>query len=226
MRLFHLGWVNGHLHLWGETSDADVQIDDSSDQLPRACPANALTNLLEERGLKSVHEPGTITAWVPTVDWAPVPSSSVLRNSPEEEGEPTLAPWRVPALPLDRAVAIDLLGHCHDRRTLAPGRLIGNDLSYWAHVVRFAGAMVAREQFLPGLQERSGIFCARWEPVVRGEEAERVATLANAMPLACRALSRSEETPPDTAPPHGLDERPWRPRGCDRAQGMERTTAR
>ena len=198
MRLFHLGWSNGQLYLWGETSDADLQIDDSSDQLPRACRADVLTNLLGERGLKSVHEPETITAWLPMVDGAPV--SSVLGDHPEEDAEPTLAPWRVPALPLDWPTTVDLLGHCHDRRTLAPGRLIGTDLSYWAHVVRFAGAMVAREQFLPGLQERNGTYRARWEPVVRGEEAERVATLANAMPPACRALSRSEETSPDTPP--------------------------
>jgi len=199
MRLFHLGWVNGHLHLWGETSDADAQIDDPSDQLSRACRADVLTTLLEERGLKSVHEPETITAWLPTVDGEALPSSSVLGDVPEEDGKTTLAPWRVPALPLDRETAIDLLGHCHDRSTLTPGRLIGNDLSYWAHVVRFAGAMVAREQFLPGLQERNGPYRARWEPVVRGEEAERIATLAQAMPPACRALSRSEETPPDRA---------------------------
>ena len=228
MRLFHLGWVNGHLHLWGETSDADVQTDDSPDLSPRACRADALTHLLEERGLQSVHEPETITAWLPTVDGAPVPSSSVLGDRPGVGAEPTLTPWRVPALPLDRAVAIDLLAHCHDRRTLAPGRLIGKDLAYWAHVVRFAGAMVAREQFLPGLQERSGTYRARWEPVVRGEEAERVATLANAMPPACRALSRSEETPPDTGPHtaltsvlgdfvDGLVRRGWNERPLDTA---------
>jgi SNF2 family DNA or RNA helicase len=197
MRLFHLGWLNGHLHLWGETSETDIQIEEpSAEQLPRACRAAVLADLLHEKDLDSTHEPETLIAWLPTVDGGAVPSSSVLGNRPEENSEPVLAPWQVPALPLDRAAAVDLLGHCHDRRMLAPGRLIGNDLSYWAHVVRFAGAMVAREQVLPGLQERNGIYRARWEPVVRGEETERVATLVDAMPPACRALSQSEEAPP------------------------------
>jgi len=201
MRLFHLGWEDGQLYLWGETSDDEAQVDASdSAVLSRACRAGALADMLNERGIDLGAESETLVAWLPTADGAAVPSSSVVGDPPPDDTDPTLAPWRVPVVPLAPMAVADLLGGVHDRRMWAPGRLIGGDVRYWAQVVRYAGALVAREQFLPGLQERDGTYCARWEPVFRGEEADRLGTLVEAMPAACRALSRSDESPPETPP--------------------------
>jgi len=199
MRLFHLGWSNGQLHLWGETSDQDLQVGESEPpHLPRACRADVLTDAVAERGVAVDGETSKLAVWLPTADGAAVPSSSVLEPPPDGDAERTLAPWRVPTLPLDRAAVLDLLAGDPDRRMWAPGRLLGSDVTYWAHVVRFAGTMVAREQFLPGLQERDGTYWARWEPVIRGKEAERVSTLTGAMPPVCRALSQPGDRSPDT----------------------------
>ncbi|MFO8231751.1 MAG: DEAD/DEAH box helicase [Longimonas sp.] len=204
MRLFHLGWWSDQLHLWGETSEETYQIGDAEpNHLSCACQPDVLMNLLDEQGLSVNEAPETIIAWLPTVRGAAVPSSPVLEEgdgSPRHADAVSFAPWRVPTLPLDRAAVIDLCAGNPERRMFAPGQLLGNDLAYWAHVVRFAGALVAREQFLPGMQERDGIYRACWEPVVRGEETERVAALANAMPSACRALSTSDTTAPATPP--------------------------
>ena len=203
MRLFHLGWCEEQLYLWGETPEKDLQVGEGDpDVLPRACRAEVLTDLLEERGLSAEGEAERMVAWLPTVGGTAVPSSSMLDDEGrwEGNGETTLAPWRVPARPLGRATALDLLSGDPDRRMFGPGKLLGSDLSYWARVVRFAGALVAREQVLPGVQEQGGTYRARWEPVLQGEEAERLSTLTEAMPPACRALSTSEEEAPATPP--------------------------
>lgn len=203
MRLFHLGWCDDRLCLWGETSDDEAQVDaPESEMLPRACRAEALVDLLDERGLGGEHEPETLVVWLPTVDGTAVPSSSVLDpdSGRDDDADAILAPWRVPVVPLDRTAAVDLLGACHDRDMLAPGRLLGDDVTYWAHVVRYASALVAREQVLPGLQGQDGTYRARWTPVFRGEEADRLGTLVEALPGACRALSAPDENPPETSP--------------------------
>ena len=204
MHLFHLGWWSDQLYLWGETSDEDRRLGDAKpNHLSRACQVDVLNDLLDAHGLSGDASPQTLIAWLPTVNGAAVPSSPVLAEADEplsHTAEATLAPWHVPTLPIDRSAIIDLLAGDPERRTFAPGQLLGNDLAYWAHVVRFASALVAREQFLPGMQERNGMYYARWEPVVRGEEAERVSALANAMPPACRALSQSGEKTPEAPP--------------------------
>ncbi|MFB6272183.1 MAG: hypothetical protein ABEL51_04725, partial [Salinibacter sp.] len=116
MRLFHLGWWENQLYLWGETSDDEAQVDaPESEMLPRACRGETLVDLLDERGLGGEHEPETLVGWLPTVDGTAVPSSSVLGDPPPDDADATLAPWRVPVVPLDRTAAVDLLGACHDR---------------------------------------------------------------------------------------------------------------
>jgi len=203
MRLFHLGWCEGQLYLWGETPEEDLRVGGGEPGvLPRACRAEVLAELLEERGVSVEEEAKRVVAWLPTVDDTAVPSSSMLEvgGNWDKEGEPILEPWRVPACPLGRAAVLDLLAGNPDRRMFGPGKLLGSDLSYWIRVARFAGALVAREQLLPGLREQDGTYHARWEPVIRGEEDERVSTLVGAMPPACRALSRSDEEIPEATP--------------------------
>lgn len=71
---------------------------------------------------------------------------------------------------------------------------------FWTKALRFAGALVAREQFLPGLAQRTEAVYARWEPVFLGDDAGRLAVLAGAMPHACRALTREADAAPEAAP--------------------------
>ncbi|MBM2832541.1 MAG: Helicase, family [Dehalococcoidia bacterium] len=73
--------------------------------------------------------------------------------------------------------------------------------------MRFAGALVARQQFLPGVEEiRSahpdpkeegkGMYRACWQPVFAGPDAEALAKLAKIMPHVCRALTLEAVLPP------------------------------
>ena len=79
---------------------------------------------------------------------------------------------------------------------LAVGVIVGVDLAYWAEVLRFAGSMMARQQFLPGFTTDADEPRATWNPVFIGMDAERLAGLARRMPAAARALSE-----PDVAAP-------------------------
>ena len=132
-----------------------------------------------------------------------MPSSPLLTERPAEPGAVTLAPWEVPVLVLTTEQAVAVLVAASDRTTWTPGVIVGKTLSYWAIVLRFAGALVARQQYLPGLvAEKDGTtFRARWGPVLTGAERLQAEELARSMPHACRALGReaAAEPPPSAA---------------------------
>jgi SNF2 family DNA or RNA helicase len=134
--------------------------------------------------------------WVPTIKGKPIPSSGLIADVPAI-GEIELAPWLITAMPLPDHQVIDLLCACIDRDTLATGVLVGPTLAFWTRALRMAGALVAREQFVPGLRKSGSGWRACWQPVVTGADGSRLARLVRGMPQACRAVSRSAEAPPD-----------------------------
>ena len=127
-------------------------------------------------------------------------SSPLVAEPPGPTGETVLAPWTITALRLSRSLAVELLCVCADRRTLASGVVVGADLAFWATALRFAGALVAGQQFLPDLVEKDGTYRARWRPVCSGPDAGRLTRLAKAMPHACRALTAEAASSPDIPP--------------------------
>ncbi len=139
-------------------------------------------------------------AWLPTRGDVPVPSSPLIAEIPDSSASPVLCPWAVTALPLTSEAAVALLCKTMGEATLAPGLISGPDLAFWARALRFAGALVARQQYLPSLESRDGGFRAIWEPVVAGADRERLASLANDMPPIARALSRTGEGSPPEIP--------------------------
>ena len=140
----------------------------------------------------------TMTAWMPTMDNQPVASSPLIAEPPKSRAKPILTPWTTTALPLSPEQAVELLCACVGKQTLAPGVVVGGDLAFWATAMRFAAALVARQQFLPGVTDDAGTYRARWGPVFAGPDADRLATLAKAMPHICRALTRESILPPET----------------------------
>ncbi|MGE5733442.1 MAG: hypothetical protein ACM34E_00005, partial [Acidobacteriota bacterium] len=67
----------------------------------------------------------------------------------------------------------------------------GADLTYWIVAMRFAGALVARQQFLPALDREDSHYYARWHAACMGRDDDRRRAFATAMPPSARAL------PPD-----------------------------
>src|SRR5947208_363635 len=62
-----------------------------------------------------------VVAWLPTTDAGPVASSPVVEETPAPSAKVRLAPWKVSALRLPTARAVDLLLAASGRPTLAPG---------------------------------------------------------------------------------------------------------
>jgi SNF2 family DNA or RNA helicase len=147
----------------------------------------------------------SLTVWLPTVSGLPMASSPLIAEPLKTGAGATLSPWQITALHLDTIAAADLLCACINQQILAPGIIIGKDLAFWAQAMRFAGALVAKQQFLPGIRVTERAYVARWQPVFAGADAQRRQTLAKAMPQVCRALSRQTDAPPATVASSLLD---------------------
>ena len=131
------------------------------------------------------------TAWLPSSERGTIPSSPLLLEEPEEPGEVKLSAWETPAIVLSNEQAISVLVAALGRTTWGPGVVVGKTLSYWASVLSLAAALVARQQYLPGLdvQGDGAEFFARWEPVLIGEDRLAAERLARSMPHACRCFA-------------------------------------
>ena len=213
MIILHAGESDGTLVLWGEAStDARVRPTSrrrrrsrgaSASPHPFAARADDLAGALKETGLglkSAAKRVRHVETWLPTKGNSPIPSGSLIAEPSKSRAKTKLAAWAVPAYRLSAEEAVELLCASSGRRTLAAGVIVGPDLAYWAEALRFAGSMVARQQYLPGLTADRDEFRATWDPVFVGADAERHAGLARRMPAVARALSESDATGPPERP--------------------------
>ena len=133
--------------------------------------------------------------WLPTTKAGPVPSSPLIAET-GGKGKGACAPWAVSVRVLDDREIVDLLGTCIGRRILAPSRMVGVDLAWWCHALRFAGTLVARQSYLPGIDDSGEACASRWIPILQPEDIATSAALAAAMPGAARAVSATRAAPP------------------------------
>src|SRR4030042_3510403 len=218
MIILHAGVLDGKLLLWAETNikkpDTITVKKPRQKSNPRtgsAAPppfdydagAEKLLASLEEIGLDlKIHKRSlqAMTIWLPTVDNRPVPSSALIAEPPESVATATLTPWKVTVVRMPLEKPVEFLCRCVGRQTLGQGIIVGNDLSFWATAMRFAGALVAKQQFLPDVGEVDGVYFACWKPVFMGVDNERFSRLVRAMPAVGRALTYRASSPPDIHP--------------------------
>ncbi len=207
MIILHAGFLDNRLLLWGEcpteaiAGPAPRPRRKAKAIRPQASPFDAgatrLISALEGAGLPANgkrERTDTAIVWLPSSGNMPVPSSPLVAEAPDASPPPALSPWTITLVALSFEAAIPLLCASIGKQTVAPGVVVGRDLAFWVRAMRFAGALVARQQFLPGLDSQNGQYRALWEPVVVGEDRRRLTSLANDMPGVARALSR-EATP-------------------------------
>jgi superfamily II DNA or RNA helicase len=208
MLVLHAGLMDGRFYVWGE-APADAtraprarrKRTASAAPLPFAADGLLLATALVPH-LPSLVRDATAKAlflWLPTVAGQPLASNPLIAPPPPEADSPAApAPWGVTAWPLSPAQTVALLATCLDREALAPGVLVGRTLAYWVAALRFAAALVAREQFLPGVERGADGWRACWAPALHGNDEPLFTRLARAMPGAARALGRPA-APPDAA---------------------------
>ena len=202
MLLLHASVLDGQLLLWGETPPAPGKkrragkapaspFDPGSERLFTAI-AEALPHNSADWGdfLSRI-------AWLPSAAGRPVASSRLVAEPPTA-GAVELAPWTVTAIELPVDVAVELLCAAADRTTLIPGLVVGKALAFWTRALRFAAALVARQQFLPGVRQQGKDWRASWQPVLTGPDPIHFSQLARSMPHAGRALTANPDAPPNT----------------------------
>ena len=160
-------------------------------------PEGGKKALLEALGAK--HPVADAMAWLPARDEKVVPSSPLLGDTPAGDGEFQIVPCAITAAALDARAAIAFLTACIDKHMFAPGVLVGDDLTYWARALQFAGGLVASGRFLPGVKLEGRAYAARWTPVFTGPDIGHLHSLAKAMPPVARAVTRKTEEPDATA---------------------------
>ncbi len=69
--------------------------------------------------------------------------------------------------------------------TLDPEQQMGDDLRFWQIAARFVLELLARERYVPTLDDKGA---ASWQAVLTGQDRQRFTRLAKAMPAVCRAV--------------------------------------
>lgn len=212
MIVFHAAIGEAGLHLWGETPSAEQAGPrkragrkpkrPTSEPLPYDAGFEALKEALSEAGMvvkQSKAEPLKMFIWIPTAGNIPVASSPLIAEPPDVKETTGISPWIITMLPLGVAESVELLCRCAGKKILAPGLIVGDDLAFLTRATHFAAALVARQQFLPGVERVGKTGFARWKPIFSGSDADRLGKLAKAMPSACRAMSPKADSPPEIA---------------------------
>jgi superfamily II DNA or RNA helicase len=209
MVVLHGAWLDGRGLLWAEATPGDGRVTGAharADQPPwspydagadglRAALASFNAGIAPER----LDHTCCRIAWLPTVDGTPLPSRAFLLGvtigKPGAHARPVTAPWRVTALPLEWDEYYTLLGALVGGPRLARGVIAGVDLLRWADVLRYAGALVARRLFLPGIRRRAdGAYESIWQPALEMAERARLLALAKRLPAAAVGLTEEEVT--------------------------------
>jgi SNF2 family DNA or RNA helicase len=124
------------------------------------------------------------------------PTESISLLLPTHEGRPLrssegsedaeLSPVQIEAISLS---PVDSMFHL---LTLDPEERMGDDLRFWQVAARFTLELLARERYVPALDEKNS---AIWQPVLTGDDRGRFVRLARAMPPVCRAFASNGSAP-------------------------------
>ena len=198
--VLHAAACDTQLYLWAESTSAGTEPPRRRGRPPKlvrprphpqAADEGQLAAALSAAGLHLKTPPAeTVILWLPSARGLPLPSSPLLGGqAADPHVAPALIPWTASALPVSPAQQIGLLFRCLNGPALAPGVVAGADLRFWALGLRFAGSLVARQRYLPGVcRDSDGGWRARWCAAPTGSDTARLSALARTMPAACRAV--------------------------------------
>ncbi|MFZ7112267.1 MAG: DEAD/DEAH box helicase [Desulfatiglandales bacterium] len=209
MIILHAAWHHETLHLWGEMSPKSPYtpspLRGRRPKVIKAVPSPydaGLKGLVEalssfQSGLKvTKRQTGILSVWLPSKGNVPLPSSPLIDNPPSARGRLALLPWTVTVRALTFEEARDFLCASRGKDLLARGVMPGADLAWWGESLSFAGSLVTRQSYLPGVAPEGEDYVARWEPVLEGLEGDRFNALAEGMPPSARCATDQDATVP------------------------------
>jgi SNF2 family DNA or RNA helicase len=202
------------MFLWGETSEENNALNKRKSPEGRQKPekANRYKYGADRKHLvaalaEAIPSVGTekkrfqdLAAWLPTRAGQAIPSSNLIAEQTPGRGKTKLHHWTISTYRMEWSEAIDLLSVCLRKKVIAPGVIIGDDLAFWSEALRFAGSLVARQQYLPSIEAGENEFCGVWLPLFLGDDAENLTRLAQRMPAAARALTDIGSAEPPAIP--------------------------
>ncbi len=212
MIILHGALLDDALFLWGESpaegaTPSAVRRKSARSPVrpyPYDAGAEAVTRAARELPIgfrPTARRKAQATAWLPTRGDHPLPSSALIGEAPDSPEPLGPAPWLVEGISLSTGEALDLLSGYGQRGGMLHGVVGGPDLRFWIRAVRLAGSLVARQRYLPGVEQGDeGKLHAHWQPVWITEDLRYLEELARAMPAAARALVANGGGAPQTAP--------------------------
>lgn len=216
MIILHTGSLNGQLFLWCEKplerdycpprqrgrkpmikipTPKPYPYDGGYNSIKKALQETSVIIKPEKKNFKD------LTVWLPTQGYLPIPSSILITEQQESKEKIELKPWTVIAYQLSNKEALELLSASIGKKILAAGILVGKDLTWWSEAFRYAGSLITRQKYLPGVIQTGADFVAQWEPVITGNDSERMVQLANLMPPVARAFTEQDNTTPPVVSP-------------------------
>ncbi|MEO7018973.1 MAG: DEAD/DEAH box helicase [Ktedonobacteraceae bacterium] len=204
MIVLHAIWdyqATARLHVWAETSHLSVVPAQrggrkAGGSKPNPHPfALAYDTLCEALGeltgsllAASVSTSAEmLTLNLPSITPGPLSSPELIRDEPRELSVSTFKLWSMQTAALEPDDALELLLALPDNPP--PGVAFGNSLRFWMTAARLAYELLARQAYMPTLQEvpgkRETNLRSAWRAVLVPDDAERVTTLARMMPATC-----------------------------------------
>ncbi len=205
MIIIHAAQLDGRLTLWGEDSDPSPPSERASEaHHPRCASTRRLAAAVGIAPEDAACDQAGSIVWLPSRGNNPIPSEALAGPALKSRAKPRIKSWRVPTIRLSIGQAIELLQRCQNSRVLAPGIVLSRDVAYWRHVLMFATALTARQQFLPDVAQNGENTKAVWTPLYIGDDAHRLAELAKVMPASARAMTGADDHRPPTTPPQAV----------------------
>ena len=205
MIVLHALWDNiasGELHLWAESSTLPADTPKirgrqsrKSLRHPFALAIDPLREAVDSLSGSLIGESATsavLPILLPSIRKGPLPSPGLIREERiEDTDEITLTPWDIDTLALYPDDALDFMVSLPSQSP--HGFAFGSSLCFWVEVAKFSLELIARQCFMPTINEDKRSFRAAWRVVINEEDSERVQLLSNSMPPSCRAVLPPEE---------------------------------
>jgi SNF2 family DNA or RNA helicase len=208
--VLHAIWdslASNNLHIWAESSSLPITPPGASGRSGGKKPQQHPFTLAHDPLMETVGElvgsllthstdPATLAMRLPSTAKGPLPSPDLIL----EHGETVMKArelrlWEVKTLTLDAHLALDFLLELSNDPP--HGMAFGSSLRFWAEAAKFSFELIARQCFVPTLQEstHNGVstWRAAWNTVLAEEDVNRLHSLSILMPPICWAFVPSGE---------------------------------
>ncbi|HAH68303.1 MAG TPA: hypothetical protein DCL58_00805, partial [Synergistaceae bacterium] len=209
----HSFFADNSFFVWGESSfgpngpDLQPMTRAAIPRIPWDAGSAAVNDALKRAGIRHSRKnlaESTVVAYVdlPSQRGCPLPSSPLLGEFPEIDGELTTERFSVEALRISHEEMTALFRIIREgrERLPVPGLLWGNDLKYVLKGLEYASMMVIRGTYLPGMESSGESYFSVWRPLHLAKYQDEYSAFVNALPPVLMSFSLSCERPANEGP--------------------------